>query len=60
MANGIASNLPNSKPTHTRPAVRSYDSGYEFSFERYVDVNLLVRSADRESSDAPATLAFAY
>jgi hypothetical protein len=56
MANGIASNLPNSNQTTPRPPVTSYDSGYEFSLDHYVDVRLLMRDGD-EASDVPATYA---
>jgi hypothetical protein len=59
MANGIVSNLPNSRPNAVRPPVTSYDFAYEHSVERYVDVRLLVHAADQDASDVPATLAFA-
>ncbi len=57
MANEISSTLPHQNPT--RPAILSYDSGYEFSFDRYVDVKLLVQEADTRK-DAPATYAEAH
>ncbi len=63
MAYGNASNcnstssLPNQNAA--RPSVTSYDSGYEHSFDRYVDVKLLLQEADQEGSDIPATLAAA-
>jgi hypothetical protein len=59
MANGIASNLPNPNPTAGRPPVRSYDSGYEYSLDHYVDVKLLLQDADKEAGDVLVTLASA-
>jgi hypothetical protein len=46
-------------PTHIPPSVTSFDSGYEHSFERCVDVKLLVLEADAEKDAAPATYAAA-
>jgi hypothetical protein len=57
MANEIASNRPNQNTTH--PAISSYDSGYEFSLDRYGDVKSLVQDADKHT-DAPATYASAH
>jgi hypothetical protein len=59
MANGIASNLPNQNQTAARPSISSYDSAYEHSLDRYVDVKLLVHDAENEASDVPATYASA-
>jgi hypothetical protein len=56
MANGIALNVLNSNQTADRPPVTSYDSGYEYSLDHYVDVKLLVQDA---SNDIPATFAIA-
>ena len=58
MANGIVPNLTNSNQIPPRPPVTSYDSGYEFSLNHYVDVKLLVQDAN-EASDVPATYASA-
>lgn len=57
MANEIASNRAGQHAP--RPAISSYDSGYEFSIDRYVDVNLLVQEADQRI-DAPSTYASAH
>jgi hypothetical protein len=57
MANEIASNRPDQNKT--RPFISSYDSGYEFSIDRYVDVKSLVLVADNKI-DAPATYASAH
>ena len=57
MAHDIASNRSDKNPP--RAAISSYDSGYEFSFDRYVDVKLLVEDADNKI-DAPATYASAH
>lgn len=59
MANGIARNLTNSNQIAPRPPVTSYDSSYEYSFDRYVDVKLLVLGVDEKASDVPATYASA-
>jgi hypothetical protein len=55
MTSSIA--LKSSRPNNTgaRPSITSFDSGYEHSFDRYVDVKLLVEDADREASDVPRT-----
>jgi hypothetical protein len=58
MANEVASNRPDQTPP--RSAIVSYDSEYEFSIDRYVDVRLLVDDADKQVSDAPATYASAH
>jgi hypothetical protein len=57
MANEIASNRANQNTP--RPAISSYDSGYEFSLDRYVDLKSLVHDADKHT-DAPATYASAH
>ena len=57
MANEIASNRPDQNTT--RPFISSYDSGYEFSLGRYVDVKSLVLLAN-DKIDAPATYASAH
>jgi hypothetical protein len=59
MANGSASNLPNPNKTAAHPQISSYDSGYEYSLQRYGDMKLLLQAADQEASEVPATLAFA-
>jgi hypothetical protein len=59
MANGIVSNSSVASQTGSRPPVTTYDSGYEHSLDRYVDVKLLLQAADKESSDVPATFAIA-
>jgi hypothetical protein len=57
---------PNSSSTVAPPlhtpipkSVTSFDSEYEHSFERYVDVKLLVLEADAEKGAIPATYAAA-
>ncbi|MGA2416240.1 MAG: hypothetical protein ABSF59_17435 [Candidatus Sulfotelmatobacter sp.] len=60
MANGIAPNSSFSDPTSVRPRAISYDSGYEFSLDRCVDVKILLQDADKEISYTPATYAGAY
>jgi len=60
MAYGIVSNPSLSNQTSARPpVVTSYDSGYEHSFDHYVDVKLLVQDADRATQNAVATFAAA-
>jgi hypothetical protein len=59
MSYGIASTSSFSNQSVTRPPVTSYDSGYEHSLDRYVDVKLLLQDADKEASDTPATFAWA-
>jgi len=58
MSHGIISNSSVSKQIAARPRVTSYDSGYEHSFDRYVDVKLL-QFADEQPSETPATFAAA-
>ena len=58
MAFGIVTNPSLSNRTLAGPTVTSYDSGYEHSFDRYVDVKLLELDADNESKDVPATYAW--
>lgn len=58
MAYGIVSNSPLSNQTG-RPRITSYDSGYEYSLDRYIDAKSLVQDADKEVSNAPATFAMA-
>ena len=40
-----------------RKPVASYDSGYEHSFDHYVDVKCLVEDAYEASEETPATFA---
>jgi len=47
-----------SKKTADNPVVTSYDSGYEHSFEHYVDLQCMVQTVEEEE-EIPATLAFA-
>ena len=58
MTYGIVSNSSLSTQAG-RPHVTSYDSGYEHSLDRYVDVKSLVQDADQELSNFPATFAMA-
>lgn len=44
---------------NTSQSVTSFDSGYEHSLERYVDVKLLVLEANEEEYSIPATYAAA-
>jgi hypothetical protein len=55
MANGIAPNSSLSHQTAVRPQVTSYDSGYEYSLDRYVDVKLLLQGTDKEINSRPTT-----
>ena len=57
MSNQIASNHPDQNSP--RLAVSSYDSGYEFSVDRYAGVKLLVQAAE-DNIDTPATYASAH
>ncbi len=57
MAYGIVSNSSLSNQTLSRPAVTSYDSGYEHSLDRYVDTKLLLLDEDKGASGTPATFA---
>jgi hypothetical protein len=59
MFNGTASNSSFPNPTGIRARVTSFDSAYEHSLNRYVDVKLLLQEANTESSDTPATFASA-
>ena len=59
MSYGIVTNSSLANQS-ARTRVTSYDSGYEHSLDRYVDVKLLVLEADSEAKDYPATLAAAY
>jgi hypothetical protein len=56
MAYEIDSNLRQSRQHIARPAISSYDSGYEYSVEHCVDIKLLVQDAENEVSK-PATYA---
>ncbi|MGA2353011.1 MAG: hypothetical protein ABSG02_00845 [Terriglobales bacterium] len=47
----IASNSSLPSRTAGRPSVTSYDSGYEHSFDHYVDVKFLLEDAEREARD---------
>jgi len=58
MTYGIVSNSSLSSQTG-QPRITSYDSGYEYSLDRYIDVKSLVQDADKEESNAPATFAMA-
>lgn len=49
--------LPSRTPG--RPSVTSFDSGYEHSFDHYVDVKLLLQDADREADEVSSTVAAA-
>lgn len=53
MAYGIVSNSSLSNQNSARPSVTSYDSGYEHSFDHYVDVKLLLQDADKKATIAP-------
>jgi len=53
------SNSSLSIQTNTSQSVTSFDSGYEHSLERYVDVKLLVLEANEERHSTPATYAAA-
>jgi hypothetical protein len=46
-----------SNPNATRPQVTSYDSGYEHSLDRYVDIKLLLQDTYGQEDHAPATFA---
>ncbi len=59
MAYLIESNSTLSNQTIARPSIKSYDSGYEHSFDHYVDVKLLLLDADEEANNTPATFALA-
>lgn len=65
MAYGKVTNPSLLNRTFAGPPVASYDSGYEHSFDRYIDVRLLVLDAENDSKneskaeDAPATYALA-
>jgi hypothetical protein len=56
MVDGIISNSSLSNQSLARPSVTSYDSGYEHSLDRYVDVKLLLDNS-KEANDVPATFA---
>jgi hypothetical protein len=55
MASEILKNVP--RQTTGRKPVASYDSGYEHSFDHYVDVKCLVEDEYQASEQAPATFA---
>jgi hypothetical protein len=57
MTNEIGSTFSN--PTAPRPRVTSYDSGYEHSLDRYVDIKLLLQDTHGQEDKAPATFAAA-
>jgi hypothetical protein len=60
MAQGIVSNSSIQKQTAAgRPLITSFDSGYEYSLDRCVDVKLLLQEQDAEANNPPATLASA-
>jgi hypothetical protein len=55
MTSSIALNASRPNNTGARPSVTSFDSGYEHSFDRYVDVKLLLEDADREATEVRKT-----
>jgi hypothetical protein len=55
MACEITKNTP--QQTAERRPVASYDSGYEHSFDHYVDLKCMVEDAYEESVETPATFA---
>ncbi|HXM68043.1 MAG TPA: hypothetical protein VN911_15020 [Candidatus Acidoferrum sp.] len=60
MAQGIVSNSSIQKQTAAgRLLITSYDSGYEHSLDRFVDMKLLLQEQNVEANDSPATLASA-
>lgn len=64
MTYGIAlsssfSNSSGARQIAARPRVTSYDSGYEHSFDRYVEAKLLLLDTDNQANGTPATFAAA-
>jgi len=64
MTHGIASNssfsnFSGAREIAARPRVTSYDSGYEHSFDRYVEAKLLLLDTDDQANETPATFAAA-
>jgi hypothetical protein len=59
MAQGIVSNSSIQKQTAAGRLITSYDSGYEHSLDRFVDMKLLLQEQNVEANDSPATLASA-
>ncbi len=57
MTHEIGSTSSFSNQIVVRPRVTSYDSGYEHSFDQYVDVKLLVLNTDGQEDKPPATFA---
>ncbi|HEV8047717.1 MAG TPA: hypothetical protein VGP35_08300 [Terriglobales bacterium] len=57
MSHEIGSNSSFSNQIATGTRVTSYDSGYEHSLDRYVDVNLLLQNAEEQEDKTPATFA---
>ena len=55
MASEITKNVP--QQATGRKRVTSYDSGYEYSFDHYVDVKCMVEQAYEASEETPATFA---
>lgn len=55
MASEITKNTP--QQTAERRPVASFDSGYEHSFEHYVDLKCMVEAAYEEPVETPATFA---
>jgi hypothetical protein len=59
MTHEIGSNSSFSNPIAARPRITSYDSGYEHSLDRYVEVKLLLENTGEQEDKAPATFAAA-
>lgn len=55
MASEITKNTP--QQSTGRKPVASYDSGYEHSFDHYVDVKCMVEQEYEASEETPATFA---
>ncbi len=56
MTSSIALNSSRPNNTGARPSVTSFDSGYEHSFDHYVNVKLLLLDEKKEASDVPAPM----
>jgi hypothetical protein len=50
MAYGTESTFPQRNQYASRPVITSYDSGYDFSMEHYVDTKLLLQDAENEAN----------
>jgi hypothetical protein len=57
MSHEIGSNSSFSNQIATGTRVTSYDSGYEHSLDRYVDVKLLLQNAEGQKNQVSATFA---